>query len=83
MDCDLKYVEVGGEKYPIPDIALGKVIPSSVELLIEKQEQLEMEKTQVEKRAIAAERKERLHFWVGILITIVCTLASYLLGKFC
>ena len=70
------FVEVNGEKIKIPDIALGKFMPDSVNALI-----LKCEKA--EERAKNAERKAFLYFWGGIIASALFMVGGYLLGKFC
>lgn len=71
-----RFVEVNGEKFKIPDIALGKFMPDSLNALI-----LKYEKS--EERAKMAERKARLYFWGGIIASALFMVGGYLLGKFC
>lgn len=58
-------------RFDIPEIAKGTVIPSSVERFIE-----------AEERARKAERKAKLYFWAGVVTNIICMFVGYLLGKF-
>ncbi len=71
-----RFVEVNGEKIKIPDIALGKFMPDSVQAMILKYEK-------EEQRAQKAERKARLYFWCGIIASVIFMVGGYLLGKFC
>lgn len=49
--ADNEYVEINGQRINIPNIALGKVIPSGVERYIAEQERLAEEKAAAENRA--------------------------------
>lgn len=53
---DKEFIELDGEKFSIPNIALGKVIPFGVDRYIE-----------MEERAKKAERKQKLYFIAGFV----------------
>ena len=38
---------------------------------------------QLEEEKVRAEKKARLYFWAGIVVSVLCMFGGYLLGKFC
>lgn len=66
------YIEIDGKQVQLPSLALGTEYP----FVVDRMKQLEEEK-------VRAEKKARLCFWAGIVVSILCMFGGYLLGKFC
>lgn len=60
------------EKLDVPEIANGTVVPYGVQRFID-----------LEEARKESERKATLHFRLGIVASIICTIIGYLLGKYC
>lgn len=66
------YIEIDGKQVQLPNLALGTENP----FVVGRMKQLEEEK-------VRAEKKARLYFWAGIVVSVLCMFGGYLLGKFC
>lgn len=66
------YIEIDGKQVQLPNLALGTEYP----FVVDRMKQLEEEK-------VRAEKKARLYFCAGIVVSVLCMFGGYLLGKFC
>ena len=64
-------------------IAETENVSKAAEQLHMSQPPLTRQMKQLEEEKVRAEKKARLYFWAGIVVSILCMFGGYLLGKFC